>query len=39
MESEKKDCPALANFDKATFATQKKTNKNITEADTFKIPP
>lgn len=39
IETEKKDCPALANFAKATFAAQKETKKGLTEADASKISP
>ena len=39
IETEKKDCPALANFAKATFAAQKETDKSLTEADPSKISP
>ncbi len=37
IETEKKECPALANFAKATFGSQKETKKSLTEADASKI--
>ena len=36
IETEKKECPALVNFANANFASQKETNKGLTEADASK---